>query len=77
MTKELEQDLHNIFSAIFSGRKVNEIDLHIVLNTLQKYTNLDIKGYCYSILEYSRYDLEYYIEDELTEDYEFDNEQHT
>lgn len=41
MTKELEQDLHNIFSAIFSGRKVDSNfmeDFRTVINVLNKYT---------------------------------------
>lgn len=41
MTKDLEQDLHNIFSAIFSGRKVNNKfveDFELVLETLNTYS---------------------------------------
>ena len=41
MTKDLEQDLHNIFSAIFSGRKVNKEfveDFRIVVNILNTYS---------------------------------------
>lgn len=41
MTKELEDDLHNIFSAIFSGRKENKSfmeDFRTLLNILNQYT---------------------------------------
>lgn len=41
MTKELEDDLHNIFSAIFSGRKENKFfmeDFRTVINILNQYT---------------------------------------
>lgn len=46
MTKELEGDLHNIFSAIFSGRKVNENfmeDLNKVFFVLTEYTFLEYR----------------------------------
>ena len=64
MTKDLEQDLHNIFSAIFSGRKENKSfmeDFRIVINTLNKYTE------CAKAK----------IKEELTKQIEFNNESST
>ena len=46
MTKELEDDLHNIISAIFSGRKENENfmeDLNKVFFVLTEYTFLEYR----------------------------------
>jgi hypothetical protein len=87
MTKDLEQDLHNIFSAIFSGKLPNKMfaeDLRTVVNILNEYTQgfksaINLHDIDFSTMSFKEKLIIYskLFQHELTQQIEFNNESST